>query len=248
VAIPEEQKSEEQKEGERVSKVEKMREWQAVLREAFPMEVTRFEVKNARVRYVDRTMQPHPEVTMEQVGIVATGLRNRRETNEEYPAKLMFNGLIKTGGRVAVEAQVDPIADQPTFRTTMRVEGLELVPLRDFVRAYAQVDVESGRFTVFVDTTAQGGGYRGYLRPFFQDLSFKAVQEEKNVIKRAATAVASKVSSVLKNEEEKVATEVPIEGNFTDNKADIWATIRNLLRNAFVESLREGFARQNPSD
>ncbi len=233
---------------ERVETVEKVREWQAILREAFPMELSRFEMHNTRFRFVDRTIKPSPEVVMEYVRIIVTGLRNRREGGDDLPAKLTLDGMIKTGGHVSMDALVDPIADQPRFKVAMRVEGLELPPLNDFTRFYAKADVQSGRFTVFIEATAEGGHYQGYLKPFFEGLKFKAVREEKNIIKRAATAVASAVSSVLKNDEKKVATQTPFQGNFSDNDVDIWTTIRNLLRNAFVQSLREGFAGQKPSD
>jgi len=233
---------------ERVGTVEKARAWQELLREAFPMEISRLEMRDTRIRFVDRAMNPPPEIVMEGVSIVATGLTNRPAAGDELPASLEVKGGVKTGGRVSVDARFNPVADQPRFTTKMKVEGLALPPLNHFARYYGKADVESGRFTVFVEADAEGGRYQGYVQPFFEDLSFKAVQEEKNVLKRAATKVADAVASVLESEEEKVATQIPIQGNFTDNDVDIWTTIRTLMRNAFVQALREGFAGQKPSD
>ncbi|MDF3057454.1 MAG: hypothetical protein K0R17_1669 [Rariglobus sp.] len=251
IAIPEDKKSGEQKHEEREGKVAEMREWQGIMREAFPLEISRFELRNAQLRYVDRTVESHPEIAMEQVGIVATGLRNRHEErdakNENLPAHVTFDASVKTGGRIAVEIWADPIADQPRFKVNMEVKGLELTPLNGLLRTYTKTEAERGRFEVFAEITAEGGRYQGYLKPFFEDLEFHAVREEK-FLKRAATAVTNAVAAVLKNENEKTATQVPIEGNFTDNRVDIWETIRNLLRNAFVQALREGFAGQTPSD
>ena len=233
---------------ERVETVEKVRAWQEVLREAFPMELRRLELHNARLRFVDRTMNPAPEVVMDNVAVVATGLGNQPKGTGDLPAHVKLDGVIKTGGRVSFEARLNPIADQPRFEALMKVEKLELPPLNDFARFYAKADVLSGRFTVFVNVTAEGGSYHGTLKPFFEDLDFKAVKEEKNIIKRAATKVADAVASMLESDKEKVATEIPFQGNFADNDVDVWATIRNLLRNAFVQALREGFAGEKPSD
>ncbi len=241
-----EEKHEETK--ERVETVKKVEEWQQVLREAFPLNLSRFEMRDGRVRFVDRTMNPPPEVVLEHVGLVVTGLTNRPENKEELPATLTLDGMVKTGGHVFVGAQINPVADKPRFEAHLKVDGLELPPLNDFTRFYGKADVQSGRFTVFIAVNARGGYYQGYLKPFFEGLHFKAVPEEKNVLKRAATAVASAVTSALKSDKGKVATQISIQGNFADNDVDIWTTIRNLLRNAFVQALREGFAGQKPSD
>lgn len=251
-AIPDEQiprKKEQQEEmKERVETVEKVREWQEILREAFPMELSRIDLRNARIRFVDRTMNPAPEIVMESVAVVATGLGNQPKGTGDLPASVKLDGVIKTGGRVSVEARLNPIAEQPRFETLMKVEGLELPPLNDFARFYAKADVLSGRFTVYINATAEGGGYHGTLNPFFEGLDFKAVKEEKNIIKRVATKVADAVASVLESDKDKVASEIPFQGNFSDNDVDIWTTIRNLLRNAFVQALREGFSGEKSSD
>jgi hypothetical protein len=244
VAIPEEAKSEGQKHEERGGKAEEIGEWQKSLREAFPMELNRFELRNARLRYVDRTVEPHPEVILKQVAIVATGLRNRHEPRDQatdnLPARVMFNGVVDSGGSITVDIRADPIADLPRFKVNMEVLGLQLTPLNGFVRAYAQSVVESGRFEVFIEVNAEGGTYQGYVKPFFEELEFRAEKDE-GLVKRAVTAVASATAEVLDNEKEKTATVVPIQGNFTDNQIDVWETVRNLLRNAFVQALREGF-------
>jgi hypothetical protein len=52
----------------------------------------------------------------------------------------------------------------------------------------------------------------------------------------------------LENEEKgQVATQTPFSGTFDQNQIDVWAAVANLLRNAFIQALREGFdpGRQN---
>lgn len=240
----EDDRSEEQKREDRTDKVERISEWQIELREAFPVEISRAEVRNAHLRVVDRTVEPHLEVALEQVQVVATGLRNRREPQDQekndLPARVTFQAVVESGGSITLDLEADPIADLPRFRVNMQVIALQLPPLNDFVRAYAKSVVESGRFDFFAEINAEGGTYEGYMKPFFEELDFRAEKEE-GLVRRAVTAVASAAATLLESDEDKAATVVPIEGNFTDNEVDIWTTVRNLLRNAFVQALREGF-------
>jgi hypothetical protein len=54
--------------------------------------------------------------------------------------------------------------------------------------------------------------------------------------------------SVLKNDEkDQVATKAPFSGTFNQNDVDVWTTVEFLLRNAFVQALREGFEGAGPS-
>ena len=96
-----------------------------------------------------------------------------------------------------------------------------------------------GTFEVFAEIDAANGGYQGYVTPFFRDLEFEPVPD-KNIVKRAAAAVADAVTNVLRNDESEVATKIPFDGNFENTDVDVWTSIESVLRNAFIQSLREG--------
>jgi hypothetical protein len=82
----------------------------------------------------------------------------------------------------------------------------------------------------------------------FHDLDFhNASDKDKSPAKLLKEKVVSMVAGALKNDDtQQVATKAPFEGNFADNEVDIWTTIANLLRNAFVEAIVGGFEGQTP--
>jgi len=238
-----EQKKEEKKEKVETAK-EEVRRWQDVLAEAFPMELSTFEIQNGVVRFIDVTHQPQVQVALEQLHVIATNLTNRPENQSDpMPAKLEVQGVTTGNGKLKVTAQVDPLAKQPRFTTALELREMELPALNSFLLAYTDADVSRGTFELFVEVNAADGAYEGYTKPFFKDLDFKNPSDkDKNVAARVKEKVVGAVSSVLKNDEEKkVATKAPFAGNFADNKVDVWTTIANLLRNAFVQGLRAGF-------
>ena len=120
----------------------------------------------------------------------------------------------------------------------------EDTPLNDFLRAYANLDVERGRFSCYFEAAAAEGRITGYAKPFFEDLKVLDADEVKGVgdLPHAAwEAAAGAVAKLLKNPEtEKVATRIPIEGRVDSTKTSLWVAVGTLLRNAFLRALQPG--------
>lgn len=223
-------------------------QWQRELQERFDVEISRFEIARTKIRFVARAMSASPEVRLVDFHLVAKNLKTRAETDEKCPAHLEVSARFPGGGSLRGQADFAPLETPPRFRSALEVKDLALPPLRDFLQAYALVDVQRGSFEVFIEAEAEGGRYTGYVKPFFRELEFKAVTDpSKSVLRNAATRVAGAVTNLLQNEEAKVATKAPFQGNFDRNEVDVAETIQNLLRNAFIRSLREGFEGQRPT-
>lgn len=217
----------------------KIEPWREAIRNAIPIELTRLEVNDAKFHFIDRTHQPNSEIGLDHVHILATGLRNRND-GEELPAKLTVHGVTTGDGQLDVQAQADPLAKTPRFETNMDLKNLHLPACNDFLAGFANADVSSGTFDFYLQAEAKDGGYNGYVKPFMKDLKFKTVG--KPVLERVAKNTVNAVVGVLKNDEKnKVATKAPFSGTFDRNGVDVWTTIENLLRNAFVQALGEGF-------
>lgn len=228
-------------------KKEAVKRWQDELRQAIPMEITRFELTDGRIHFVDVTKQPEAEVAIENLRVVATDLQNRPEPDgDPLPAKVQVEGVMTGNGQLKASVAVDPLAEQPRFQGSFEVRGLSLPPLNSFLLAYANADVSAGTFEVYSEIQAQNGAYEGYVKPLFHDLDFRTASDrDKNAAELLAKKVVTAVASLLENEdEEQVATRAPFSGNFADNEVDIWTTIATLFRNAFVQALRGGFEGQ----
>lgn len=222
--------------------------WASMIQEKFPIDMTRFEISNLKVKFVDRARALQPQLLLEKVHLVAHDFRTKPASAGDLPAKLEVTGSFPGGGTLTANAAADTNATQPQFKTTMEVKDLALPPMHDFLQSYANVDVKRGTFQLYVEVNAEGGHYDGYLKPFFENLEFKSVPDpEKSLTQRAVTKIASAAQNLLKNDQGQVATKAPFKGDFANNKVDLWTTIQNLLRNAFITSLRQGFEGQKPN-
>ena len=222
--------------------------WREALRKTFPIEITSMEVKDTKVRFIDRAHEPNVDVGITGLNMRASGLRTRPKEGEGLPSSVELTGLLTGNGKLKVTVQADPLAEKPHFNSAMELRELSLPPFNSFLHAYTDTDVSSGVFELYTEMKAENGAYHGYVKPFFKDLDFKTSEDkDKNIGQKIKEAAADVVTTVLKNDDkQKVATETPISGNFEENNADVWTTIVNLLRNAFVQSLKEGLGAETP--
>ncbi len=239
-----------EKAGEKVRDAKQQAQhWQDVLRNSFPVTLSRLELKRAQLRFIDRSHQPVADVGIKDLHIVATDLQNRPKANgDPMPANVRVDGVTTGNGKLQWTIQLDPVARQPRFASRFELRGLSLPAMNNFLQAYANADVSKGTFEVYMEIEAQGGAYNGYVKPLFHDLDFRTASDEnKNVAEKIKEKVVSAVVSVLKNDDrQQVATKAPFRGNFADNQVDIWTTITELFHNAFVQALRGGFEGQTP--
>lgn len=215
------------------------RRWQDVAKDLFPLEITHLEVHNGTVRYRDLRRKPHVDVFVTKMQFVATGLRNRRgEKGKEMPAEITMTGETLGRGRLNLVVAADPVAAQPHFHLSAKVDGVNLPDLNESLKAYANVDVGRGTFRMAAEMAAKDGGFQGYVKPFFEDLDFRNLEDrKKNVFNRLWEHVVGGLAWLVKNKaRDQVGTRIPFEGRFGDAQVGLFTTIRNLFRHGFIRA------------
>lgn len=145
------------------------------------------------------------------------------------------------GGTIKLKLSAEPMAKEPTFDLSTEVHGVDLARLNPVLRWQWDVDVSSGTFDLVSEAKAEGGAFKGYVKPFIKDLKV-APAKDAGPVKKVKQAVVKAVTKVLENKKTKeVATKVPFEGRFDDPKTGIWAAVVNVLRNAFIKALSPSF-------
>lgn len=215
------------------------RRWQAVIQDIFPLEITQLEVKGGLVRYRDLTKKPHVDLFVRNAHVLATGLRNRGgERGEEFPAKINLEGDSLGGGRLTLYVEADPLADQPHFHLSAKVDKVNLPDLNESLRAYANVDVGRGTFRMVAEMAGKDGGFQGYVKPFFEDVDFRNLEDsKKGVFSRVWENVVQGLAWLVKNKaRDQVGTRIPFQGQFGDAKMGLGTTIVNLFRHGFIRA------------
>lgn len=215
------------------------RRWQDVIKDLFPLDITHFELKNGMVRYQDKRKAPEVDLFVKNMHVIATGLRNRPdESGEEFPADITVEGDSLGGGKLRLAISAEPLAAQPHFHLSAKIEGVNLPDLNESLKAYANVDVSRGTFQLAAEMAGKDGGFQGYVKPFFEDLDFNNLEDKKKgVLTRIWENVVQGLAWLVKNKaRDQVGTRIPFQGRFGDPQVGLWATITNLFRHGFIRA------------
>jgi hypothetical protein len=89
----------------------------------------------------------------------------------------------------------------------------------------------------------RNGHYDGYIKPFIDDLEFKALSDEDKLLgHRLWNSIVAGFANLAKNKETKqVATRIPFSGEANSLDVHTWKTVENGLHNGFVKALSHSF-------
>lgn len=213
-------------------------DFRQLLKDFMPLRVNRFEVLNGSIRYTDSTASPLVDISLENAQILAENLKNTNREDEKLPSTIRMNARAY-GGSLALDMQLDALAEQPTFDLTAEIEGANLPDLNDFFIAYGRFDISKGTLGLYSEFASDSGRYKGYVKPIIKDLEVVGLEDrEDSFFQRAKEAVIGLVGKILENpKEEQVATRVPIEGSFGETDVLVWEAVWQILKNAFIEAL-----------
>jgi hypothetical protein len=142
-------------------------------------------------------------------------------------------------GRVEARVSIDPYADLPTFNLDGKVSGVALEHFNRLFRAYAGFDVNRGQLRLFTELESDEGRFQGYLKPFFEDVDVLATDEldEQGFFASLwESIVGTTVEAMEDQEEDRVATRIPISGRVESPDVGFFRTLGNVLRHAFLEA------------
>jgi hypothetical protein len=219
------------------------RRWQDVVNAIFPLSITRLEIRDGLVHYLDTANTPQVDVYIRNLHAVATGLQNRpsKKGDQEFPATISLEGDSIGDGRLSINVQAEPLADQPHFYLTLSLQNVSLPALNDFLEAYTNVTVSSGNFRLFVEVAARGGRFEGYVKPFFEHMVVAPAAGKKNGVWREVwgTVVGALVELFKNKPKDEFATKIPISGDFSDEHTEVWKAVVNMVHHGFVKALPE---------
>jgi hypothetical protein len=214
--------------------------WQDVIKGIFPIDITHLEITDGLLRYVDTTRQPNVNLFVTHMRATATGLRNRpgERHSGEFPAEITVAGESLGGGKLNLVLAAEPLAAEPHFHLTLKLDNVDLPALNESLQAYAHVDVGRGTFRLVGEMAGRDGGFQGYVKPFFEDVDFHNIQDkDKGIGSRIWEHIVASAAWLVKDKtRDQVATRIPFEGKFGDAKIGLLATVTNLFRHGFIRA------------
>jgi hypothetical protein len=217
-------------------------DWTERLEELFPFSLDRFAVHGGQLHFRDPHREPPVDVALRDVTIEARNLTNSRDLSAQRPARASFSARAERSGRLAGELAIDPFAERPDFELKLELAALPLTELNDFLRAYAGVDVQRGRFDLTSEVVSDEGRFEGWVQPLLRDVDVLRLEEEAGEQGFFATlweALVGTAAEVIENQpEEQLASRIPLRGSFEEPGIGVVGALVSLFENGYVEALR----------
>ena len=212
--------------------------WAETIKELFPVKFNRFTVNNGEVHYRDFSRKPQVDVVIDRVGVVASNLTNSLKLSKSLHADIAIKGRPLREGSLATNINLDPYATKPTFTMKTEVDGMPLVKLNDFAKAYASITFEEGTLKVATEINSKNGAFTGYVEPVFDHMSiFDPAHDSDNPLDFIWQGIVGGITRIIRNHpKDRFGTRVPISGTFDDPAPAILQTVFNVVRNAFVKA------------
>jgi hypothetical protein len=224
------------------SQVEPSENWTDVVKDLVPISINRFSIENGRVSYRDFTSSPQVNIFVQDLYAEARNLTNSEDRTGSLVASFDGRALAMGSGRIKFDGKVDPYAKKPTFEAAFKLDGLEMKELNSYLRAYAKVDAEKGKFSMDAEFAAKKGRFDGYVKPFIKDLDvLDWGKEEESVPNKIWQGIVGTAASILENpKKDQTATRIPIGGRLDNPEVGVWSALGSLLKNAFIQALTRG--------
>ena len=169
--------------------------------------------------------------------MIATNLTNSKKLSQNLIADIRMEGRPLGEGKVRSQLSLDPYAARPTFALNLELSELPLVKLNDFAKAYGHFTFESGTLKLAIQASSENGAYKGYVEPVFDKMSIFNPETTDNPLTAIWEAILEGVTRIVRNHpRDRFGTRVPFAGTFEQPQPDIFATVFNAFRNAFIKA------------
>ncbi|MEO6994722.1 MAG: DUF748 domain-containing protein [Lacunisphaera sp.] len=108
--------------------------WQEVINDLFPIDITHLVIEHGLLRYVDDTRTPAIDLSITELNVNATGLRNRpSDKGDEFPAKINLTGQTPGHGKLAIFSKLEPLAQPAHLDVNLELKDVALPVLNNFL-------------------------------------------------------------------------------------------------------------------
>jgi hypothetical protein len=214
--------------------------WLQIIRELFPFKINSAQVKDGSVHFRTFAKEQAVDVYLSHLDATVDNLTNINNESTPLVTTVKATAMAMDQARFEYNMTLDPFSYRPTFHMAVRLLGLDVTSVNNLARAYGAFDFKRGWFDLVIETDSKEGQVSGYVKPLFRNLkvfSLKQDIKEDNVLQFFWQALIGTGVAIFKNQpRDQFGTLIPFTGSDIGTQPDIFATIGNILRNAFIRA------------
>ncbi|MDZ4747096.1 MAG: DUF748 domain-containing protein [Saprospiraceae bacterium] len=212
-------------------------DFRLILKTFTPLKVNRFEVFNGKIQYLDQFATPPVDIFLDNAHVLANNLSNVEDTTL-LPATIVATADVYEG-KMTFNMRINALANDPTYDLNAEIKNANLVRLNTFFKAYGDFDINRGVLDVYLELAAKDRKYIGYVKPVIKDLDVVGPEDRKDsVLRKLWEGIVGIAGDIAKNpQSDKIATKVPIVGEYGERTIGIWYAVLATVRNAFIQAI-----------
>jgi hypothetical protein len=211
--------------------------WAQKIKQLFPLKINRFAAHNGEIHYRDFSRNPQVDIVADRVRMAGVNLTNSKKLSKSLIADIRIEGRPLRVGDGRAQISLDPYAARPTFALNLEIKDLPVVKLNDFAKAYGNFTFDQGTLNLAMEASVKNGAYQGYIEPVFDHLGIFNPAKADSPVTLVWEAILGGLTEIVRNyPKDRFGTKVPFSGTFEHPQPDIFATIGNAFRNAFVQA------------
>jgi hypothetical protein len=208
------------------------------------VQLDRLRVTSGRLGFVNLATEPDYHVFLRPVQIRIENLSSELAAGA---ARATVTGELMGTGEARASASFRPERGGPDFDLTVEIVDTELPALNELLRAYGDVDVRAGLFSLYSELAVSEGRIDGYVKPLFRSLDVydREQDSDQGPVQQLYEGLVGGLGGLLENDpRDEVATVADLSGPVDDPDASTWQVAIRLLQNAFFDSILPGFERE----
>ncbi len=210
-------------------------DWTKALTDLVPIDINHFEVYDGKLAFVQLSAEPNIDLQINNLQLTADNLRNVVEKERILPSPIRASGVSIGKGKVSLEGNMNLVKEIPDMDLSFSLENAEATALNDFTNYYAGLDFDQGTFGLYSEVAIADGHMIGYVKPLLTDT--KLIGEGDGFLEVLWEGFVGFFKFILKNQgTDTLATKVPFEGDLNNVQADVWPTVFNIFKNAWIKA------------
>ena len=174
-------------------------------------------------------------------------LNNFSNHFSQGPAHARLKAKFMGSGLTTASVDFKPAISGPDLDIHLKIGETQLTAMNDLLRAYGDFDVSAGIFSLVTELHINNGRIKGYLKPFFKDMTVYDRRKDKGraITHQMYEMMIGGVAMLLENRSnQEVATKINISGPVTRPETSSWQIIGELIKNAFFKAILPSFEKQ----
>jgi Domain of Unknown Function (DUF748) len=219
--------------------------WIDAIKAIIPWRVNQLDVVEGDVHFRDFHADPQVDLELSHLNLDAENMSNAEKLKVPLPATVKVTGNPLLTGFFEMDLSVNLDERYATFSQKFQMDHVPAVGANSALQKYLKVRVKSGEIGLYSELIGDKGVYHGYAKPFFYKLEFEPKPSDKGGLGAIWSGVLNVVKSAFEDDDQRIATQVPITGRVDQPQVDTWSAIGGALWNAYIEALRPGFDQEH---